>query len=293
MTSVIRGLALGGLWGLLWCLAEALRGGVALLPGGLGVLLVFCLLGDALGGNARSRALRAMPRNTALAVALGLALLWGGTFVSLRLLLTTNFEVTDGLVALCASFVVGLAVAGVLVGLWLNRRRRVPANAWAALPVIMLALLAAGLGSVVTPEFPQHEWLTAVAAVASAWLFSVSAVVALPEDRLEAQRPTALAAGAAITLWAAGLLAYGFSDGLRAAAWRDSRLMRTLARNLVAATDFDGDGVSGSLGHPDCDEGSATVFPGAPDFPGNRIDESCLAGEASEEAVRALWTTPR
>jgi len=293
MASVIRGLALGGLWGLLWCLVEALRGGAAMLPGALAVVLLFCLLGGAAGASRLSRALRAMPRAVALSVSLGLALIWGGSFFPLRFLLSTNFEPTAELVALCATYVTGLAVIVVLLGLALNRRRRVPADAWAALPVALLALLAAALASLVTPEFPNFAWLTALTAAASAWLFAVAAVIALPGTWLEAPRPTALAAGVAIAAWAAGLLAYGLSDPLRAAAWRDSRLARMLGHCLVAATDLDGDGVSGSLGHPDCDDGSARVFPGAPDFPDSGLDENCQGGgEATGEAVRALWTPP-
>ncbi|MEE2779978.1 MAG: sulfatase-like hydrolase/transferase, partial [Myxococcota bacterium] len=56
-------------------------------------------------------------------------------------------------------------------------------------------------------------------------------------------------------------------------------------------TDADVDGVSGSLGHPDCDDSLPHVYPGARELPGTGRDDTCNGEDVSAETVRELWPT--
>jgi choline-sulfatase len=57
----------------------------------------------------------------------------------------------------------------------------------------------------------------------------------------------------------------------------DGRHLVDLWQKLL---DRDGDGVAALLGGRDCDDGDARVYSGAPDLPGNGIDEDCRDGDA-------------
>ncbi len=66
---------------------------------------------------------------------------------------------------------------------------------------------------------------------------------------------------------------------------RGAALSRASLRGLRAATDGDGDGVSAHFGANDCDDTRDDVYPGAPEAPGNGIDEDCSGTDAARLAL--------
>ncbi len=68
-----------------------------------------------------------------------------------------------------------------------------------------------------------------------------------------------------------------------------ARVLLTLGRAL---RDSDGDGYSAFLGGPDCDDSNPAVHPGAPEIPGNGIDDNCLGGDRAAVADRAPEPQP-
>ena len=289
-SGLIRGLALGGLWGLLWTVVEMASSGLSALAGGLALLTAPCLLGGALGSLIPAGRIGRHPRGLAWALGLLAILFWFGVYGAEELLLSLSFEATTEVAALFATLVLGLALLALALGAWLTRRAPGPARRWAGLPWLVLAVLGAALASRVTHWFLGFEWLTVLAMLGSSALAVAAASASLPGRMLSDRRLVAAVAAAVTLLWALGLILYSLAEGVRATAWRASPMVGTLARSLAALTDADGDGISSALGHPDCDDSDTAVFPGAVDPPGNGRDENCLGGgEADQAAVRALW----
>ncbi len=52
-----------------------------------------------------------------------------------------------------------------------------------------------------------------------------------------------------------------------------------IARTVRVAFDWDRDGYSRFLGGGDCDDGDPTVHPGAPEQPGDGVDQNCVGGD--------------
>lgn len=93
-------------------------------------------------------------------------------------------------------------------------------------------------------------------------------------------------------LWAvAGLgtlacfpLSFGWSSetpALRRSIDGDAALLGQTARILRPLADSDGDGYAQGLGRLDCDDTDPDIYPGAPEIPGNGIDESCSGRDAT------------
>jgi arylsulfatase A-like enzyme len=89
----------------------------------------------------------------------------------------------------------------------------------------------------------------------------------------------------AITL-AVAVLWTGGSAALIKAETNFTGLGGGIARALRNVLDFDRDGYSRFLGGGDCDDGDATIHPGAPEIPDDGIDQNCSGGDATGKPVR-------
>jgi choline-sulfatase len=116
--------------------------------------------------------------------------------------------------------------------------------------------------------------------------------LALGADRRRAPGAGGIVVGALGLALASSLLIGALSQGL---ASREGRTLvatrgahaRHLIRVARAAVDRDGDGFSPVLGGGDCDDAAAAINPGAPDTPGNAVDEDCDGSDLATLALAA------
>ncbi|MCB9785887.1 MAG: sulfatase-like hydrolase/transferase [Deltaproteobacteria bacterium] len=295
------GAALGALWGVAWAVALALGGsGAGGLAGALAMLLLPSLAGGALAARLprlrRSAAPAPPSLGASLGTALALPLLFGGAFVAFRFVLQHSFDLLDEVAAVFAASILVFAVTVALGLIALARRWPGPAGRLAALPWLVAALLTAALASRVTAHILGFEPLSLLLVGASAALAAAALAPLVPAGWRA--RP-AVASG--VTLLACAVLAgslalYALDPATRDAAWSGAPLPRSLAAVLADLTDADDDGISGSLGHGDCDDADPAVFPGQSETPSNGRDDNCRGGDVDKADVLALWrpeTGPR
>ncbi|MCC7539267.1 MAG: sulfatase-like hydrolase/transferase [Deltaproteobacteria bacterium] len=210
-----------------------------------------------------------------------------------------NVELLPGVLALVLPL--GAVAAGLLAGLVaaivrrLSRRIR-PLGVPAHVLLGFLVLIGAGLGAFVALRI---HWLRSFDALKASWgvvppvLYLLLLVlwrrtgtrrrrrgVTPPRGRTQA-----IFAVLAVVVSAGAISASGSvlerHRRIRSAVDRGSpgatRVLRTYARNL----DIDSDGYPFLFGERDCDDGDATIHPGAPDPPGDGVDQDCFAGDGT------------
>ena len=107
-------------------------------------------------------------------------------------------------------------------------------------------------------------------------------VAAMGERAPWARRSAATGLVVALVL---GALLLGESAAIRKAALGHSGLGGPLMGALRTLGDLDRDGYSRILGGEDCDDWSPDVHPGAPDVPGDGIDQNCVGGDATPQPL--------
>lgn len=191
--------------------------------------------------------------------------------------------------ALAASFVLARALEVPLAAL----ARRSP---WAAAllasfaaPAAALAALAAGFGGALLVSHWETARLLPLRTGAAALGLAAAALAARgPARQLLAQlprRPVVVAALAGVASLL-GLLAFGAAEATIKAATAYTGLGGPISLAVRRAFDRDRDGYSPLLGGGDCDDGDARIHPGAPEIPGDGIDQNCVAGDAQAPADR-------
>jgi choline-sulfatase len=125
----------------------------------------------------------------------------------------------------------------------------------------------------------------------AALLLAALAVAAYVGARRRGQRDTSaiLLCASSVALLAFSATALRLLDDapLSLALERGGALSRASLRVLRAATDGDQDGVSAYFGAHDCDDTRDDIYPGAPDSPGNGLDEDCSGRDSQLVTVAA------
>lgn len=212
--------------------------------------------------------------------------------LSLPLLARRNPELVVALImlgmvgALAAAAAASLVLARALEVPLAALARRWPALAAFAAPALALAALAAGCGAFLLAAHWETARLLPLRVAAAALGIAVAALAARAPARLvlaRAPRRPARQAGlaaAALLLSLLATLGLGAAEATIKAATAYTGLGGRISLAVRRAFDRDRDGYSPLLGGGDCDDGDARVHPGAPEVPGDGIDQNCVAGDA-------------
>jgi choline-sulfatase len=184
--------------------------------------------------------------------------------------------------AVLLAFPIARALEGALAPL--ARKWRPLSSIW-AVPIAAGALLA-----IACAAWAAYAWETArvlplrgpvmlgvgLALSIAAWRPGLALAIRM---RSLPKRPRiALAAGAPVALIAL-VLALGGSASVYKATSAYTGLGGPIARTLRKGFDWDRDGYSRILGGGDCDDGDPAIHPGAPEIPGDGIDQNCVGGD--------------
>ncbi len=225
---------------------------------------------------------------------IALAAFWGAAYVIVAFASAT-YRHAGAAALLSATAIAGAGLVILLIASWLApaagrasshsraldrlTRGRV-ALALALFSAAVLAALANVLVQVIAPQWdPAPAYVYAVGGA-----LLVAAAMAGIARRLSARRALLLGAACALVTLA-GLVAVGQAPRARGAIMAHGAPSRASLRLLHRLTDGDGDGFSDRLGGGDCDDGDRRVHPRAPERPGNRRDDNCVAGDLAASAL--------
>lgn len=97
---------------------------------------------------------------------------------------------------------------------------------------------------------------------------------------------------APLALTARGATSLGREPDVAQLIERFAPVGRPMLRTLRKVTDRDRDGVSALFGGGDCNDRDPRVSPLAPEVVGNGVDDDCVGGDLTDDAIRALAPAP-
>ena len=194
---------------------------------------------------------------------------------------------------------VALAVCWVLwllLNLAVRRIRAAFERQWLGTAIVLTpgALLSAGaLVWALVENAPGLGQLDGWLFVAAGAALLVLVVMSLVVRRTERGRRLFVWVGASLAVLgiAGGLLVGFLAPRVPGTIARNGSWSRMIVKTMRIATDFDGDGYSAWFGGGDCRPLDAEVHPGAPEIPGDSIDNNCIGGDAGKLATvkRPKW----
>ena len=184
-------------------------------------------------------------------------------------------------------------IAGVGLLIYANERWTTPARRLASALPFAAALGMALFASRITSFIVGFEFVTLLCGAAACALGAAGLRIIAQGSSLERRETLSGIALVCVLSVAGGLAHYSQIGSARSAAWSKVPLTRNLASSLATVLDGDVDGIGQGFGHPDCDDISANVYPGAREVPGNNRDDNCLGGDVSKQEVVELWSGPK
>ena len=290
----MRGLAFGGAFGLLWACIEGLFAGSLDAIPSTGFALITCgFVGGALSElvpveRITSWSLGRIGGAMIAAVVLWLAAEWSFTF-----LLTNSFDLLEEVASVFTMLVVASGILGAILFAFASARWTTPAARLACLLPLSAAVGMALFASRITSFIVGFEFITLLSGSVACCLGAWATRVALPRSWSEKRETFSAITFVCVLALGGGLAHYTMDESARSAAWSKVPLTRNLASAFATILDGDVDGIGQGYGHPDCDDISPNVFPGARETPGNNRDDNCLGGDISKEEVVALWSGPK
>ena len=207
-------------------------------------------------------------------------------------LLKNSFDLLEEVASVFTMLVVASGVVGGFVLTYSSERWETPAGRLSSLLPLAGAVGMALFASRITSFIVGFELVTLLCGAAASCMAAWAIRLAFQDSRLAGRNALAGMACACVLMLGGGLAHYSLVEGARSAAWAKVPLTRNLASSFATILDGDADGIGQGYGHPDCDDISPNVFPGAREIPGNQRDDNCLGGDVSKEEVLALWGGP-
>ena len=290
MPGLIRGLATGGAIGLLWAVIEGLvAGSVLAIPSTAFALIACGFAGGVLSESVPIERIEQWPWGRVVGTITAGGMVWFVAQWCFNFLLTHSFDLLDEVAAVFSMIVFGACALGVGWVLWAQERWPERAGRRAALVPGSAAVALALFASQITSFIIGFEGLTLLCGGGACCLGAWSLRVGSAGTWIDHRERLVGACLVLVISFGGGLLHYATDDGARDAAWSRVPLTRNLAFSLATMLDGDVDGIGQGYGHPDCDDVSPNVYPGAREIPGNGRDDNCMAGDVSKEEILALW----
>jgi arylsulfatase A-like enzyme len=279
--------------GLLWAILEGLAAGAMLAIPSTAFALVACgFVGGIVSELVPVERLEGWRLGRIVGYVAGGLLLWLVAEWCFTFLLTNSFDLLEEVAAVFALLILGSGVAAVAILGWSSDRWGGPAGRAAAILPGIAAVSMALFASRVTSFIVGFEFITLSCAAVACGLGVWTARLGIRGSWIEKRETLSAFAMVGVLAFGGGILHYSTADTARDAAWSKVPLARNLAASFATILDGDADGIGSGFGHPDCNDISPNVHPGAREIPDNDRDDNCMGGDITKAELLALWEGP-